>query len=261
MRRDEFEKLVGPVRPNMIRFAMRSLRDQDEAEDIVQDTLLELHRNCKTFILGQGDGTQAASFETWCIGRLRWRVTDVLRERAKAPQMLSMDQFYADEMADNNLYKQPSQLIVKRDELAHDIRSAVSKLPNDVRRICELVYFEGYTQNEAAESLALSRDQVVRRLTNGHVFLRSLLADWISTKPIKKKLSIPKHPVRHARRFSSRKRADDQTTMDKSLFVVGWKIDESMMRRVEIHSMAAFGRLALTREPSLLHSKPVCRAR
>jgi RNA polymerase sigma-70 factor, ECF subfamily len=63
---------LGDFRQQLLRFALRRLRDADRAEDAVQDTLLSALEGIDRF----GGGS---SLGTWLIGILKHKIADALR--------------------------------------------------------------------------------------------------------------------------------------------------------------------------------------
>lgn len=80
---------LARVRADMLRFARLQLRDDDEAEDAVQEALAGALRNAANF---RGE----AALKTWIIAILKNKVADILRQRQRRPinasQMELLDQ-------------------------------------------------------------------------------------------------------------------------------------------------------------------------
>jgi DNA-directed RNA polymerase specialized sigma24 family protein len=62
------------------RVALRAGLKEDEAEDVVQETVIAVARNMPQF---RYDPTRC-SFKTWLLNMTRWRIVDRIRRRAKA---------------------------------------------------------------------------------------------------------------------------------------------------------------------------------
>lgn len=143
----EFEMAVVRDRPGMIRYAMKRLQDEQAAEDVVQVTLCELDRNRRRFVVAGRAGTRRASVTSWFIRCLELRIKDVIRRRMREPEAVSVERIYADELTHSDgLARPPHGLSETTNELLDDVREAVSLLPDDLRRVCDLVHLQGYTQ-------------------------------------------------------------------------------------------------------------------
>jgi DNA-directed RNA polymerase specialized sigma24 family protein len=148
MTRHEFEMAVVAVRPVMIRYAKDRLEDEQDVGDLVQQTLLEVYKRRSYFVIGGKTGKKRATVQSWCIGRLEWRIKDVMRRGAREPEVVSVDDIYTNEMRACDLYELPHQLIAKRNDAIDDVQEAVSLLPDGLRLVCQLVSLIGYTQTE-----------------------------------------------------------------------------------------------------------------
>src|SRR5688500_12166633 len=67
---------LGRFRPQLLSFAMRRLRNRDQAEDAVQETLLAAVESIERF----GGGS---SLGTWLIGILKHKIVDALRASSR----------------------------------------------------------------------------------------------------------------------------------------------------------------------------------
>jgi RNA polymerase sigma-70 factor, ECF subfamily len=125
--------------PRAMAIAIRVLRDQTEAEDVVQETFLELWR-------------RAAQFDTRKGGAVAWVVT-IARSRAIDRMRSSGTAARAVEGASREGLPQP-QLVPsdhaerRRDEVR--VAAALAELPAEQRQTIELAYFEGLSQSEIA---------------------------------------------------------------------------------------------------------------
>src|SRR5919106_6579407 len=67
---------LGRFRPQLVSFAMRRLRNRDQAEDAVQETLLAALED-----MGRFEGGSALG--TWLIGILKHKIVDAMRTTAR----------------------------------------------------------------------------------------------------------------------------------------------------------------------------------
>jgi len=119
--------------------AVRVLRDQSEAEDVVQETFLELWR-------------RAPQFDTRKGGAIAWVVT-IARSRAIDRMRASGTASRAVEGASREGPPQPQlgpgdHAERRRDEAR--VAAALAELPAEQRQTIELAYFEGLSQSEIA---------------------------------------------------------------------------------------------------------------
>jgi RNA polymerase sigma-70 factor (ECF subfamily) len=120
--------------------AMRVLRNETEAEDVVQETFLEIWR-------------RAAQYDNQRGGAVAWVVT-IARSRAIDRLRASGTTSRAIEAASGSLVP-PAELLPseeaekRRDEIR--VAAALGALPVEQRQTIELSYFEGLSQSEIAE--------------------------------------------------------------------------------------------------------------
>jgi RNA polymerase sigma-70 factor (ECF subfamily) len=119
--------------------AMRVLRDQSAAEDVVQETFLEIWRRANEFDIGRGD------IAAWIVTIARSRAIDRLRSSATASRAI--------EAASGMLLPlpepSPSESVEQRRDQVR-VAAALAALPTEQRRAIELAYFEGLTHSEIA---------------------------------------------------------------------------------------------------------------
>ncbi len=73
---DDFERELQRLRPTLLRFAVLQLRDEQSAEDVVQDTLLAALQGRERF-------AGRAQLKTWLISILKHKIVDRIRQRSR----------------------------------------------------------------------------------------------------------------------------------------------------------------------------------
>ncbi len=76
---------INEIRPQMLKFAMQQLRDEQLAEDVVQDALLGALKNQTSF-------NRQAALKTWVFAILKNKIADALRKKVR-----DSDRHYATE--------------------------------------------------------------------------------------------------------------------------------------------------------------------
>jgi RNA polymerase sigma-70 factor (ECF subfamily) len=127
--------------PRAIAIAMRILRNVEEAEDVVQDTFLEVWRRSAQF--DDGRGTAVA----WIVTIARSRAIDRLRATQTADRAL--DGVVANEDVMRTALPSPVDRMEERREGTR-VATALAALPAPQRETIELAYFEGLSQSEIA---------------------------------------------------------------------------------------------------------------
>ncbi|MEM9696693.1 MAG: sigma-70 family RNA polymerase sigma factor [Myxococcota bacterium] len=140
--------------------ALRLLRDRNEAEDVVQETFVDLWRSAGRF------DPAVASEATFVAMVTRRRVYDRLRRRGRRP----------DEDGSIELDRFPSRTGAERAEARLAAR-ALDQLDEKERHIILLSLHEGMSHSEIATRLSLPLGTVKTRARRGLIRLRALLSD------------------------------------------------------------------------------------
>jgi RNA polymerase sigma-70 factor (ECF subfamily) len=154
----------------LYRLARRLTRDDDDAEDLVQETY--------TRALGKrSQYTPGTNVRAWLFRILRNLYIDRWRRADSSPVEPSEDDDPADDAAGRELLRGDQELERLRSVVAADIEAALDALPVDARTIV-LLDLEGLTQEELAEVLGCNVGTVKSRLSRARAKLRERLVDY-----------------------------------------------------------------------------------
>jgi RNA polymerase sigma-70 factor (ECF subfamily) len=145
--------------------ALRILRDQADAEDIVQEVFSQSWRQASRY--SRTRGTVVA----WLLTMTRSRAIDRLRGRRTEPASAADDLTGID---------RPDPAVLQDDQLfgagrAAEVRGALDALPLLQRIVIDLAFFEGLTHVEIAKRLELPLGTVKTRIRQGLLSLRHRL--------------------------------------------------------------------------------------
>ncbi|PZQ79093.1 MAG: RNA polymerase subunit sigma-70 [Flavobacterium johnsoniae] len=118
------------------------IRDHEEAEDILQETFVKIWKNIESYDESKG------RFYTWILNISRNASIDRLRSKGfnNRQKNLPSDNFV-------HLLDESNKLNHKIDTIG--IREFVKKLKPKCIQILDLLFFKGYTQQEASEELQI----------------------------------------------------------------------------------------------------------
>jgi RNA polymerase sigma-70 factor (ECF subfamily) len=171
---EAFEALVHRYEKPLFNYLVRYLHSASLAEDVFQATFLRLHEKCNLF-------TDDRQVRPWLYSIATHLAVDALRKEGRH-RAVSLDREYAEADTDvGTLLKllrshTPSPLQqLEASERAQWARQAVDDLPEHLRVIILLAYFQGLKLQEVAEILHLPLGTVKSRL---HKSLMLLNAAW-----------------------------------------------------------------------------------
>jgi RNA polymerase sigma-70 factor, ECF subfamily len=138
------------------------------AEDIAQEAFLSLWRSGARYDRARG------SVRTWTLGIVHNRAVDTLRRRSTHERRQISDEGIAETLEAPE--RTEEQVIEKA--TSREIRSALSELPTEQRRVIDLAYFGGFTHTEIASMLNTPVGTVKGRMRLGLRKLRDELQEW-----------------------------------------------------------------------------------
>jgi RNA polymerase sigma-70 factor, ECF subfamily len=141
--------------PRALAIAQRVLGMRAEAEEVVQETFIQIWRRSATYDFRRG-GAMA-----WVVTIARSRAIDRLRARAAADRAEARL-----EEVDPPEATAPLEAAEQR-QLRERMRGALAALPEEQRSVLELAYFQGLTQSEIAARLGSPLGTVKTRVRLG----------------------------------------------------------------------------------------------
>jgi len=165
------EELVQLYAPRVLRFGMNLCKDEEDARDVMQDTLIAAARSLRSF-----KGT--SRFSTWLYAIARSFCVK-RRTRGLAPRTVQLEDNEADLTSTAQAPTAPDQELMNM-ELATAIKRSIRMLPMDQREVLVLRDIEGLTAAEVAEVLGLTVEAVKSRLHRARRALRDRLTPFLA---------------------------------------------------------------------------------
>lgn len=171
--RDEFEKVVHRESPRLFRVIRRIVRDDDEAENVMQEAYLQAYRTLDRF---RGE----SKFTTWLYAIAINLARAALRKSRRFSTLESVDVDRLQPHFSRGMYVESfdswnPQKLAERQDRKRIVREAIDRLPPDYRAIVTLRDIEELSTSEAAAMLNISEGAARVRLHRARQALRKLL--------------------------------------------------------------------------------------
>jgi len=173
--REVFAQLVHRYERELYSYLRRYLGDSELAEDAFQATFLQIHLKCSQFEIDR-------RFRPWLYTIATNQAIDAQR-RNKRHRMVSLDRGGTTDSTDDAaklanflVSASPSPVHqVSEAERGHWLRSAMDELPESMRHVINLVYYQGLKYREAADIMGTPVGTVKSRL---HAAILKLNEMW-----------------------------------------------------------------------------------
>jgi RNA polymerase sigma-70 factor (ECF subfamily) len=178
-----FEELIGRYEDKLYRLAMRFVRNETDAQEILQDAFLSAWRNLPTF-----EGR--AQFGSWMYRVTVNAALMLLRSRNRHPEVAVDD---VEPSALNEAASEGGQMMrsssdwsqrpdeqLQSEELRKHIQTSVDALPDGLRTVFLLRDVEEMSTEDTAEMLDLSVPAVKTRLHRARLALREAIGRYFA---------------------------------------------------------------------------------
>lgn len=159
-----YDRFSGPL----FGTALRIVRDPGEAQDIVHDAFVTVWEKASTF-----EASRGTAF-SWVVTLVRNRAIDHVRMRRRRAELLG-DSFLSDLGYPADGAAPAGDASALLGDEARMVRTAVATLPPEQRRVLELAFFGGLTQEQIAGTLQEPLGTVKARIRRGLLKLRESL--------------------------------------------------------------------------------------
>ncbi|WP_309612933.1 sigma-70 family RNA polymerase sigma factor [Flavobacterium sp.] len=144
LRKEEraFTQLYDMYSKSLFSIITNLIKDREEAEDVLQEVFVKIWKNIDTYNQSKG------RLYTWMLNITRNTAIDKLRSKGynNSQKNLSSDNFV-------HLLDDSNKLTNKIDSIG--VREFVNKLKPKCIQLIDLLFFKGFTQQEASDELAI----------------------------------------------------------------------------------------------------------
>jgi RNA polymerase sigma-70 factor (ECF subfamily) len=157
------EQLYDRHRVLAYSLALRMLGNATDAEDVVQESFLNVWRFSDTYRAGRSGA------RSWILSIVHHRAIDKLRGRQSRPLTVVLEEGI--EVPDGgDVWAQVAEHLT-----GEEVRQALERLPAEQRKTIELAFFQGYTHSQIAQLMDVPLGTVKGRMRIGLHKLKSLL--------------------------------------------------------------------------------------
>jgi RNA polymerase sigma-70 factor (ECF subfamily) len=168
-----FSELYDSLAPRLRRYLLRASRDPDWADDLLQQTMLQIHGARGRFIVG-------AEVFPWAFAIARRLLIDSVRRRKSERRNISLETGgHAASPVDAPADQRSADELIDSGRLARALEAELERLPESHRAAFELIKHEGLSIREAAQVLGATPNAVKLRAHRAYAALRSALGDVI----------------------------------------------------------------------------------
>ncbi len=164
---DAFESLVDRYETKLLRFCLRTLGDRQDAEDVVQDTLVQAWKSLNAL-------SEPSAFGTWIYRLASNKCTDMLRRRMARPS----DAQDPDDMSIHPDGRASVEKSVEARTALQHFSSVLQTLSSEQRVTWVLHQMEGLSYAEVAATLGISEGSVRGRIHRARTAIMEGMEGW-----------------------------------------------------------------------------------
>jgi RNA polymerase sigma-70 factor (ECF subfamily) len=167
-----FERDAVPLRESLYSQAIRMTRNHDDAEDLVQDTMVRAYAGFHSF-------RQGSNLKAWLHRILTNTYINTYRKKQRQPKQYATAEITDKQLRD--IAEKGAIGLRSAEEQAleslsnNEIKAAMQALPEQFRMVVYYADIQGYRRREIAELMQTPNGTVVSRLQRGRQRLRDLL--------------------------------------------------------------------------------------
>lgn len=153
-----FSYLYDNYSKALFNIILQVVQKEEVAEEVLQDVFVKIWQNINSYDTSKG------RLYTWMLNIARNSAIDKLRSKEFNKQSKTT------ELSDNVHNVSDSQRV---DDAG--LKRTISKLPEENRKLMELAYFQGYTQEEISKIMGIPLGTVKTRVRNTLIQLRKIV--------------------------------------------------------------------------------------
>lgn len=162
----EFEEKILEHIDSLYNLAFRLTQNKHDAEDLVQEAVLRAYRNFAKF-------EEGTNFKAWVITILRNIFINEYRKRMKEPGMIDFEEV-------SDFISLPEISGAQEEIFSEVIKSAIDKLPEELRTTIILFFVEDFSYKEISKIMDVPLGTVMSRLYTARQMLKKRLLIYVN---------------------------------------------------------------------------------
>jgi RNA polymerase sigma-70 factor, ECF subfamily len=158
---EAFKSRVLPVKDKLFRYSLRILKNEDEAKDVVQETMIKVWNK-------RDEMHTYENMEAWCIRVARNLSLDKLRSK----HINSVDIDNAYDLQSNS---QSPYATTEQSDIMNSIHQFINNLPDLQKQVIQLRDVDGFSYQEISEILKQNLNTVKVNLFRARKYVREQL--------------------------------------------------------------------------------------
>ena len=164
-----YEAVYVALLPVVYRLALRVVRDENLAEDVAQEALVEAWRKAASFDPAKGTA------KAWVLTIAHRRAVDKVRREQR-----QRDQIEAESLTAPTVVEGPADSVIEADFTDWQrgrVRAGLEKLSDKQREVIELAYYRGRKHTEISEELGVPLGTAKTRIRDALIKLRDVMEE------------------------------------------------------------------------------------
>ncbi len=158
---DRYEQII-------YNFAYRIVKDAMAAEEVMQELFLRIWNQAENYDHSQG------KLSSWMFAITRNIAIDHLRRRSSRTAHQTVDTDYLNLIRD----KETTEDIVELRMIGEHVKEALQGLNEDQQQVVDMIYYQGFTQQEVADLASIPLGTVKSRVRLAMKQLQQRLSHW-----------------------------------------------------------------------------------
>lgn len=177
IKQKEFNVEIMPHIDTLHNFALRLTKDENDADDLVQDAVVKAYR----FFKGYEKGTNA---KAWLYRILKNSFINNYRKASNKPPEVDYDEVssYYETVRAERTNTTDLESLMYRELMDDNLSKALSKLPEDFRTVVLLCDVDGFTYEEISNMMDVPIGTIRSRLHRGRNLLKAELHEYASKR-------------------------------------------------------------------------------